>query len=150
MIGLNSRFATGILIAGILFVAVGLHASTPAGRYTISNGTVYDTKTKLTWQQTLSSSTYTFANAQAYCSGLSLSGTGWRVPTYKELVTILDYSIASGANVDTTAFPGTPNAWFWSSTRWSHDTTQAYSVLMGGGSSNAGFETATYSVRCVR
>ena len=60
-------------------------------RYTTAGGTVYDTKTKLTWQQAISSSTYTWADAQTYCAGVSMSlgGTGWRLPTLVELKTIV-------------------------------------------------------------
>jgi hypothetical protein len=48
-------------------------ANAPTGRYTTSTGTVYDTKTKLTWQQTSPSTTYAVATgtAAAYCTSLS-------------------------------------------------------------------------------
>src|SRR5437868_4121788 len=65
------------------------NADAPPGRYVISNGTVYDTKTKLQWQQSAASSMYTFAAAKAFCSG------NWRLPTVKELLTIVDDSRVS-------------------------------------------------------
>jgi hypothetical protein len=90
-------------LGALAIIAVALptsaDASAPAGRYVVTNGgtgngTVYDTKTKLTWQQTVSSTTYTWADAKTYCAGVgtSLGGTGWRLPTLKELQTIVDYS----------------------------------------------------------
>jgi hypothetical protein len=55
--------------------------------YTAAGGTVYDAKTKLTWQQTVSSSMYTWADAKTYCAGVgtSLGGTGWRLPREQEM-----------------------------------------------------------------
>lgn len=73
-------------------------ANAPAGHYVVTtgngtgNGTVYDTKSKLTWQQTAPATTYTWDDAKSYCAGVgaSLAGTGWRVPTVEELRTIVD------------------------------------------------------------
>ena len=112
-------------LCAVAMIAVTLptpaHADAPAGRYVVTNGgttngTVYDTKTKLTWQQTVPSTAYTWANAKTYCAGVgaSLGGTGWRLPTCKELQTIVDDS-QTNPSIDTTAFPSTPAAWFWSS-----------------------------------
>ena len=95
----------------------------PTGHYVVTagsgtgNGTVYDTKSKLTWQQTVSSTTYTWADAKTYCAGVgtSLGGTGWRLPTMKELQSLVDYSQATAPLIDRTAFPSTPSGTFWSS-----------------------------------
>jgi hypothetical protein len=113
--------ALAMSVVSFVFAA---RAAAPAGRYQIGTGTVYDTKTKLTWQQTVPSGTYTFdysgsssTSAQVYCASLSLSGGGWRVPTMKELPTLVDYSVASpGPTIDASAFPSTPAVEFWSAT----------------------------------
>jgi hypothetical protein len=133
-----------------LMLAGPLHASTPAGRYMVSNGTVYDTKTGLTWQQAGPSSTMVYSAAKTYCSGLSLAGTGWRVPTIKELLTLVDESIASGPLIDTTAFPGAQATWYWSSTAVISTTTTEYLVAFQNGSANGGPLTNAILVRCVR
>ncbi len=97
-------------------------ASAPAGRYTIANGTVTDTKTGLVWQQTISAQQYpwqssTATTAPAYCAGLSLNGAqGWRVPSLKELMTIVDLTQKTPA-IDSSAFPSTPADFFWSTTQ---------------------------------
>jgi hypothetical protein len=61
-------------------------ANAPAGRYTIAEGTVYDTKTMLTWQQTIPTRQYYWADAKTYCGSATVSsalgGSGWRLPTY--------------------------------------------------------------------
>src|SRR6202142_4217978 len=90
----NSLRLVSALAAVAMALAVPAGAGTaPAGRYTYpAAGTVYDTKTKLTWQRTAPSKEYTWADAKTYCAGVgaALSGTGWRLPTMKELLTIVD------------------------------------------------------------
>jgi hypothetical protein len=97
----------------------------PAGRYTISaDGTVYDTATTLTWQRTANLTGITWASAGPYCAGLTVpAGGGWRLPTVKELTTLLDYSRPGSPFIDPVAFPGVPaqststaRNGFWSST----------------------------------
>ena len=97
----------------------------PAGRYTIpGDGTVYDTATTLTWQRAANMTGMTWAKAGPYCAGLTdPAGGGWRLPTVKELTTLLDYSRPGSPFIDPVAFPGVPaqsssgavNA-FWSAT----------------------------------
>jgi hypothetical protein len=77
---------------------------------------VLDKKTKLTWQQTPPAAVGSQAAAKAYCSTLSLGGSGWRLPTVKELLTLVDYSQTVSPVIDQTAFPGTPSGVFISST----------------------------------
>ena len=140
-------------VAAVAVIVVALTASAdanaPAGRYTTANGTVYDTKTKLTWQEAVPTGTYTWANAKAYCAGLSLNGTGWRLPTIKELQTIVDDSQAN-PSIDTTAFPSTPANWFWSSSPLVGWSSFAWYVSFNYGSPNVYDVSSTYLVRCVR
>jgi len=97
----------------------------PAGRYTIpGDGTVYDTATTLTWQRAANMTGMQWGSAGPYCSGLtSPAGGGWRLPTVKELTTLLDYSRPGSPFIDPVAFPGVPAQstsgavnGFWSST----------------------------------
>ena len=124
-------------------------ANAPAGRYTVQNGTVLDTKTNLTWQQAMAPSMQTWSLAQSYCAGLSLSGTGWRAPSIKELETIVDESLTNPA-IDPTAFPGTPAAFFWTSSLFAGDPSKAWSVRFTSGSSYFGAGSSMSYVRCVR
>jgi hypothetical protein len=109
--------ALAVAASTLLFHAT-VRANAPAGRYTVSSGTVFDNKTKLTWQQTPASSAMTGPDAKTYCAGVSstLGGSGWRLPTEKELLTLVDYSQAAAPLIDPSAFPGTPASFFWSST----------------------------------
>jgi len=144
-----ARFLAVVAFATVAFTT-SAHANAPAGRYTTANGTVYDTKTKLTWQQTVASGTYNWAGAKTYCAGLSLNGTGWRLPTIKELQTIVDDSRTNPA-IDTTAFPSTPADWFWSSSPLAGSSSSAWSVYFDFGYSVTS-DVSDFSnyVRCVR
>jgi hypothetical protein len=107
-------------------------SSAPPGRYTIpGDGTVHDNQTKLTWQQaTLPVQTQSAAIAS--CGSLGLPGSGWRLPTIKELHTLIDFSASAPPYIDQTAFPGTPtinNSGYWSSSAQAGN--PAGSVAMG-------------------
>jgi hypothetical protein len=139
-----------VLVIGALIAPA--RADAPAGRYTIAGGTVFDTKTKLTWQQTAPAETYTWAGAKTYCQtvGASLGGTGWRLPTIKELVTIVDYSQTGTPKIDPTAFPATPAAVFWSSSPVAGQPSAAWFVGFNVGYVNNLGVGSMYNVRCVR
>lgn len=112
-------------MAGVILRPSPGRTDAPAGRYTIpGDGTVYDTATTLTWQRAANMTPTTWASAGPYCASLTgPAGGGWRLPTVKELTTLLDYSRPSSPFIDSVAFPGIPaqsslgvtNA-FWSAT----------------------------------
>jgi Protein of unknown function (DUF1566) len=143
-----ARFLAVVALATVAFTT-SADANAPAGRYTTSGGTVYDTKTKLTWQQAVPPGTYTWAGAKTYCAGLNLGGTGWRLPTAKELQTIVDDSETSPA-IDTTAFPSTPAGWFWSSSPAAYESSKAWGVNFDDGFTNNVVVSVPGSVLCVR
>ncbi len=123
----------------------------PNARYVTGSGTVYDTKTKLTWQQIAPTTTYTWAAAKTYCQGLgaSLGGAGWRLPTVKELQSILDYT-RSAPMIDPGAFPATASSSFWSSTPVMGETSSAWEVFFDYGVTTNIYVTDSSYVRCVR
>ena len=125
-----------------------------AERYVMVSGTVYDTKTKLTWQQTAPSTTYTWADAKTYCAGVGaiLGDTGWRLPTMKELETIVDDLRTNPApSTDPKLFPATPASDFWSSSPLAADSSSAWFVpFLSAGLSGWHDVSATLNVRCVR
>jgi hypothetical protein len=141
-------------IVAVVLVAVALiapaQANAPAGRYTTTGGTVFDTKTKLTWQQTAPTGTFTLAGAKTFCQNVvaSLGGTGWRLPTIKELVTIVDYSQTGSPKIDA-AFLGTTAGYYWSA---SPVIGEAWGVSFGTGVVSNGFGGVSpmAHVRCVR
>jgi hypothetical protein len=150
------RFLGAIAII-MVTLPTSVDANAPAGQYVVTasgtvSGTVYDTKSKLTWQQTVSSTTYTWAAAKTYCAGVSasLGDTGWRLPTIKELMTILDVSQATAPMIDPNSFPGTPSATFWSSSPVGGSPSNAWGVDFKNGYAGSRAVSTTYNVRCVR
>jgi hypothetical protein len=123
---------------------------------------VKDTLTQLVWQQDGSGTrvgcsghnnlTCLWAEAKAYCGQLSLGGlSGWRLPTYKELSSIVDFTVASpGPAINQTAFPNTPAEYFWTSSPYAGSSSMAWDIGFKYG--NLGYY-GLYSdlrVRCVR
>jgi len=86
----------------------------------VATGEVEDVETGLVWQQGDSTTMMDFASAAPYCAGLGLNGHTWRVPSIKELSTLVDETppiTKVSPAIDTTTFPSTPaNAPYWSST----------------------------------
>jgi hypothetical protein len=85
--------------------------------YTENNPlTVTDKNTGLMWQREDDGTTRTWTDAGNYCENLPLDGyTDWRLPTYFELLTIVDYG-RSNPTIDPLAFPDTNLSSYWSST----------------------------------
>ena len=91
------------------------HASI-SGYVDNGDGTVTDTSTGLMWQQAGPSSAMTWEQALAYCEELNLGGyTDWRLPTKKELRSLVDFS-RYDPSINTTYFPDTVSSFYWSST----------------------------------
>jgi hypothetical protein len=126
-------------------------------RYAAANGTVYDAQTKLTWQEAVPSGTYawgaatTSGTAQSYCAGLSLNGTGWRLPTVGELGSLVDFAQVGGlvAMIDPTYFAGTVAGEFWSLTPFAGASDSWTVSFSQGATGHAAMSTKEY-VRCVR
>jgi hypothetical protein len=121
------------------------------GNFTVNadDVTVKDNVTGLVWQRGFSDATKTWNDAKTYCRDLGLSGGGWRLPTRIELLSIVNLKTKDPA-IDTTAFPKTPSAWFWTSTPFAGDSGYAWGVFFGHGSSDDYGTTGTGWVRCVR
>ena len=102
----------------------GIGPSTPAGHYVIHTGvidagvadaalpgdTVTDNWTRLTWERG-NSVAMSQQDAQSHCAALG----GFRVPTLKELLSLVDPIYANPA-IDAITFPGTPPNTFRSAT----------------------------------
>ncbi|MBH2006909.1 MAG: DUF1566 domain-containing protein [Myxococcaceae bacterium] len=149
----------------LVLLAQSLLGSAPVGRYTDETGStltagstqVKDTVTGLIWQRAYSTGTWSASaaagSAQAYCAQLvigSQAAGSWRMPTIKELSTLVDVTVSSGATIDLTAFPGTPANYFWSSTVYQPSPSNAWSVDFSNGSVNTVSIGGTGYVRCVR
>jgi len=131
----------------VLLLSVPARADAPAGRYMAGNGTVLDTKTGLTWEQPASTTNVVWSAAKSYCTG---KGTGWRLPTIKELLSIVDFGKTTSPKIDS-MFAGTVSNTYWSSTPLADalDTFYAVNFVNGGINTGEGAVVAI-PVRCVR
>lgn len=154
---MNSHARKWILVVGIVLAIMSSRNSdgaAPAGRFTATNGTVTDTKTGLTWQQSSSATGYTWGAGMTYCSSntASLPGTGWRLPSVKELQSIVDFRVRNPA-IDSTFFMGTyaDTGEYWSSTLMVNLQAEAWTIVFGS-LGNLSWEpvTSSHYVRCVR
>jgi hypothetical protein len=119
----------------------------PVERYTVKGDTVVDNTTGLTWQRTVDGQR-NYTDSGTYCQSLALDGGGWRMPTIDELTAIVDTTM--NPTLDGAAFPGTPPAWFWSSTYHPQSSAFAWSIAFFDGHSNAVSLGESQYVRCVR
>jgi hypothetical protein len=119
----------------------------PASYTTNGDGTVTDNVTGLVWQGTVDPGSYTQAQAATYCASL---GGAWRLPTRVELVSLVDFTIASpGVTINQTYFPSTPAAEFWTSSPAAGDSSYAWLVAFDGGIASIGVVQSANRVRCV-
>ena len=121
----------------------------PKSRLLVRDGElVSNTVTGLAWQQQVSSTPLRWDDAQNYCSN---AGAGFRVPTLKELESLIDLTVTL-PSIDQKAFPSTPADWFWTSSPfggWS--SIWAWNVSSSDGYSNDhAVMLDFYRVRCVR
>ena len=121
------------------------------GRYAVQDAgkTVLDRATGLRWQQGYSATKLNWSDAKGWCANNTpaLPATGWRLPTVRELATLVDSQTQQPA-IDA-VFAGTPNEGFWSSTPWVAGGS-AWGVYFDDGYSGYDVVSGTVRVRCVR
>jgi hypothetical protein len=117
----------------------------------------------------VSATTYTWANAIAYCETLGESGhpvtalrspipviggstyTDWRLPTQKELMQLYNAGVRDlNQTSNLTTFFGSLQNWFWSSSSVSYNTSTAWYVYLDGGGTNNYVKTDAGRIVCVR
>ena len=116
------------------------------------DGTVTDNTTGLMWQQDGLDYTVSWEDALSYCENLELGGhTNWRLPTIKELRSLVDYS-QNYPSINTSFFPDTqPESDYWSSTTNASDTSIAWEIWFYWGKDYLGFnKKMSCFVRAVR
>jgi hypothetical protein len=148
--------AAACLALASIFVAPATGADAPPCRYVVPNdGTVIDTKTGLMWQQTLAMpvGALDWPTAMQYCPAQRFGGRDhWRLPTIKELLTLVDTSVAATPQtfaIDARFFP-TPAKVLWSSTlQTGTSPVMAWGLQNDGSPYFFGMSMFGYGVRCV-
>lgn len=116
---------------------------------------VFDENLKLEWQQKIPEGEFDWQSAANYCGQEYAGSYGWRLPTPKELLSIVDNGKFDPA-INTDYFPGTPDEWFWTSADFAStadaDQNKAWFVRFDRGflSHKAKTESEKMHVRCVR
>jgi hypothetical protein len=152
--GSTSTSTVGIAPDPALVRCVRSDAAPPArcysagARYQAAGGLVADSATGLTWQQEVAMPHATWPSATSYCQSL---GGGFRLPSVKELQTLLDLTVSSpGPTIDSTAFPSAPADFTWTSSLDVAVPTAVWEVYFGFGSIGGFGQNNTDPVRCVR
>jgi len=87
-------------------------------------------------------------DAEKYCKSLSIDGLDrWRVPSYDELITIVDYTKHTLAVMP--AFKHVISEYYWSSNEDDKDTKNAKNIYFGNGCPNVNLKEDEYYIRCV-
>jgi hypothetical protein len=162
------RAASGA--GGLVALASFARADAPPDQYVLFNSgssVIQDARTKLIWQRYASTAPVVFKDplgagndAFGACAGVSLSTfpTGWRLPSYKELLTIVDeapHTEYEGGSlvfkaIDPNAFPSTSALYpYWSSSMAPSSPGSAYAVSFHTGVSITQDITTPAYVRCV-
>lgn len=110
-----------------------------------------DGRTGLMWQDNrfIESESVTFAQAEKLCEDMRLGGhKDWRIPTIRELLSIIDYKKYDPAILD--GFSIGESRYFWSSTQYMGDPDKVWGVNFKDGSLDANGKSYDRRVRCVR
>jgi hypothetical protein len=137
-------------------------ASTPTSRFVINGDmTVTDTITKLTWKRCSegqsggacelgTATTHTLPAALQLATTSTFTGKNdWRLPTIKELATILEYQCTMPA-INTAVFPATPATNFWSSSRYAGYSDGGWNINFNDGVHDSCSKNFSLYVRLVR
>jgi hypothetical protein len=120
-----------------------------ASPYAVSDDAVQDLSTGLVWKRAVEHDNYTWDAAKAFCAKVAVDGGAFRLPSLRELLTLVDIARFDPA-IDTSAFPGTPGELFWTSSPSHPSVGTAWGVHFTRGSSAAAAVGTKAHVRCVR
>ncbi len=95
----------------------------------------------------------TYCNTEAYVNRVNAAGwcgaTDWRMPTVKELESIVNYGRYSPA-IDTGYFPNAVSSYVWSGSPYAYNSDYAWDVYFNDGFSGADYRNHSRAVRLVR
>lgn len=112
---------------------------------------VMDAHTGLTWQDNrfVESERVNYAQAEKLCKELRLGDyDDWRIPTIRELHTIINYKKYDPAILD--EFSVGESSYFWSSTQYMGDPDKVWGIEFKDGAIDANGKAYDRRVRCVR
>lgn len=130
-----------VLLAGIHGFAEEKH----------ENSVVTDKINAIYWQDNISSqkSSKDWDDAVLYCDELVLNGVGhWRLPTFKELFSIVDYTRVHPAINPVFSFVN--EGTYWTSTGFAPSRSRTWTIDFRTGKTYYSYTTTNHAVRCVK
>ena len=112
---------------------------------------VKDMRNGIYWQDSAESaqSSEDWEDAANYCQTLTLEGLhGWRLPTFRELLFIVDFGRVNPAILD--VFAHTADGTYWTSTPFSANTSRAWTIDFRSGVTYYSYKRTNHAVRCVK
>lgn len=125
----------------------------PRFELVMGGAAVHDHETGLVWEQSPSTSVFTWVNAQIQCNTLATGGRlGWRVPTLQELASLVDPSVTPpGPTLPSgNPFSNVQSSIYWSATTNAVITSDAWFVGFGNGIVVKVDKSSSFYVWCVR
>ncbi len=110
-----------------------------------------DARTGLTWQDNrfVESERVTYAQAEKLCKEMRLGNhDDWRIPTIRELLSIIDYKKYDPAILD--GFSIGESSYYWSSTQYMGDPDKVWGIDFKDGAADSNGKAYDRRVRCVR
>ena len=150
------------VLTSMAVITVTARADAPADQYELFGSTtteIQDHYTRLFWERTPAALPFTYGEALSRCAALALGShpSGWRVPSYKELLTLVDESprvaypmgVPVTTTIDYNAFSATVQAPYWTSSLVPNAAGSAYTVDFTDGRGKTEDLTVGLYVRCV-
>jgi len=112
---------------------------------------VTDKRNMIYWQDNISSkeSSEDWEDAVLYCANMKIDDiTSWRLPTFDELLSIVDYSRSYPAI--NPIFEETSDSTYWTSTFFSPSKARAWTINFSIGKTYYNYKTTNHTVRCVK
>ncbi len=112
---------------------------------------VLDERNHIYWQDNAESaqSSEDWEDAVNYCQTLTLDGLkGWRLPTFRELLSIVDFGRVNPAVLD--AFVHTAEGTYWTSTPFAANASRAWTIDFRSGVTYYSYKSTNHAVRCVK
>lgn len=135
-----------ILLSTLLLIGTQSFAETKS-----ASSVITDKKNMIYWQDNPSSKATSedWDDAILYCKTLEINGKkNWRLPTFDELLSIVDYSRVNPAI--NPIFEEVAEGTYWTATNFSPTDARAWTIHFSTGKSYYSYKTTNHAVRCVK
>jgi len=117
----------------------------------LAGNIIVDKKNAIYWQDNFAAAETSedWDDSVEYCKKLKINNLiNWRLPTFKELFSIVDYTHFKPAI--NSKFESVTNDRYWTSTTFATTESRAWNINFGTGETYYSYKTTNQSVRCVK